>query len=402
MENSRKISYDQNDQPPKNYIWYKNGQYLEWNGEKWVASTGMNSKESISSDMTEEQKMEARKNLGLYYEETSVGEKEVQYNGEAASFNYWAKVSDDTPAKTDIVSVAGNPASDETMVAFPDNTDGYNIYPIGAPSGVGFRVVLNDSDGHEPGIYYNTLGAEYANVVSLVYKGETTTVSKIDPKYIKDMYYEETSISEKTAKFINEPESALTGYAKVSDDTPAKDDILFVLFMGYEEEFTTTDTEDGFLVNSPTTHAVGVVRVVLSNSQGNEPGIYAVMSVDQYGVVYNGPTTTIHKIDAKFLPEQESGGELNVAELTALPESTMTTQTELDAIGLTDTVVQKLTNYEYVGLTYITQVGVYRLGILACKYIGAMGYTLIFQTDTDVYKITKSLFGITVTITPLS
>jgi len=228
MENSRKIWFDQNDQPPKNYIWYKNGQYLEWNGEKWVTSTGMN---GISSDMTEEQKMEVRKNLGLYYEETSVVEK--------------------------------------------------------------------------------------------------------------------------TAKYINEPESALTGYAKVSDDTPAKDDILFVLFMGDEEEFTTTDTEDGFLVNSPTSYAVGVVRVVLNNSQGNEPGIYATISYDQYGVVYNGPVTTIHKIDAKFLPEQEGRSSLPWLDVTSLPS------TDGDEVNISSNISQSdyndLLDGKYVGIHILPQ-----------------------------------------------
>ena len=157
-EITRKIWYDQNDQPPKNYIWYKNGQYLEWIDGKWKPSEGMNSKESISSDMTEAEQMDVRKNLGLYYEETGEGKKEVQYNGESASFDYWAKISDDTPAKTDIISCGGETGDN---IVGSDGADGYDVSPLGAPSGVGFRVVLNDSYGHEPGIYYSTLGAEY-------------------------------------------------------------------------------------------------------------------------------------------------------------------------------------------------------------------------------------------------
>ena len=105
MENQRKIWYDQNDQPPKNYIWYKNGQYLEWIDGRWKPSEGING--GIKEDMTEEQQMAVRKNLDLYYEETTVGEKTAKYTNEeqSATLSGYSKVSDDIPSKEDIIKV---------------------------------------------------------------------------------------------------------------------------------------------------------------------------------------------------------------------------------------------------------------------------------------------------------
>ena len=48
-----------------------------------------------------------------------------------------------------------------------------------------------------------------------------------------DLYYEETTVGEKTAKYTNEEQSAtLSGYSKVSDDIPSKEDIIKVVMGG--------------------------------------------------------------------------------------------------------------------------------------------------------------------------
>ena len=142
---------------------------------------------------------------------------------------------------------------------------------------------------------------EFSNA-SLDMFNEMTDEEKTQVRKDLGLYYEAKETEEKTAKYTGQSESlTLSGYAKVSDDTPVKDDILFGVYMGDEESFTTTDTDDGYFVNVG--HIAESVRVVLNDSQGNDPGIYAIISGDQSGIIYNGTTTVVHKVPEKYLPE---------------------------------------------------------------------------------------------------
>ena len=399
MENSRKIWFDQNDQPPKNYIWYKNGQYLEWNGEKWVASTGMN---GISSDMTEEQKMEARKNLGLYYEETSVGEKTVEYNGEEMSFQdfgNWAKVSNDTPAKTDIVSIAGNPVSDEINVGFHDETDGYQIYPIGAPSGTHFRIVLNDSEGHQPGIYYDTIGAEYASMVPLVYKGETTTIHKIDAKFLPE---QEGGSSLKWLDVTSLP-STDGDEVDISSNISQSDynDLLDGKYIGIRVPRNAFGIEFKYTI------------LHITRTEGNVAypcialGEFRVIGFDADDIIKNIIYLIGTNVTSMYIRNVTLINEVpEPVVLSALPETSITTQIKLDVIGLSAANVQKLVNGEAPALCLSSGAAsgsiATRLNLEYATYLADNNFSLKFSTNTEKYEVANAFGTITVTKTSLS
>lgn len=149
--------------------------------------------------------------------------------------------------------------------------------------------------------------------------------------------------------------------------------------------------------NTTTILEPGVTTLTLSSSGTtalDDAQIYIERDSAPIKEYYNGQW--VDRVAPQSVPQ--------IVELSGLPTAEMTTQSELDAIGLTKTVIEKIANYEIAGLIYpVPSVGDgYRLGIHACRYAGVMGYTLIFQTDTDVYKVSAMISMITVTVTPLT
>lgn len=153
----------------------------------------------ISSDMSETEQMQARKDLGLYYEETGIGEKTAKYNGESGSQTMpgYYQVSEDAPEISDIIKVIfnGNVQDDFATLV---QTDGYVILdPYG--DGPVIRVVLNDSAGNAPGIYMTGL---LTFNPELVYNGTTTVVSKVPERFLpvawNQLVTEGTKIAEVT------------------------------------------------------------------------------------------------------------------------------------------------------------------------------------------------------------
>lgn len=161
----KKLIWETNTPPPTNYIWVKpNGKPYEFNNNtrKWEESNCFG---GISENMSEEEQMEVRKNLGLYYEETSVEEKSVTYTGDSTH------LSDDVPTKDNVVKVV-NYGDVELDIEIEDSSEGYTIFNHGAYL---FSV-------KEDGIY--ALGGNVPGT-TLFYK-MSRTVSKIDPKFLPE------------------------------------------------------------------------------------------------------------------------------------------------------------------------------------------------------------------------
>lgn len=200
MEIKETIWYDNNTEPPKNYIWCRNGSYYKYTDGMWKLWDVTQSKGSgISPDMTEQEKQEARKNLGLYCEETSIGEKTAEYANQPQSQTLvgYYKISDDTPAKEDIIRVVYMASTTENF-EFSDREDGYSI---SIPSWIAnncFIVITNASVGNEVGIYTNaTLNS------SLVYNGEITTINKIDEKYLPETVAKTEDVAKAQVSIVN-------------------------------------------------------------------------------------------------------------------------------------------------------------------------------------------------------
>ena len=212
MEYKKKtLIWEDNNEPPKDYIWIKsdgkayefNYQTRTWVESKTVKSAAGSEGGSIEGaityneqELTESQKTQVRKNLDLYYEETSIGEKTTPLvkDGQAPVVNLY-KVSDDTPAQEDVIGVIINggevsPLSNFTVSDITQNgvTYGYSIftsvyklidvYLIDKP-------LLNVFDAPlDKGIYVSIYYEIYTQ--RLVYNGEITTVNTIPSKYMSE------------------------------------------------------------------------------------------------------------------------------------------------------------------------------------------------------------------------
>jgi hypothetical protein len=361
--------------------------------------------------MTEEQQMEVRKNLGLYYEDTVTEVKDERYHGqpESPTLTGYAKVADDTPAKEDIVCAMF--MGDECAFTTTDTEDGYfvNINEISISiSPEAIRVVLNDSQGNEPGVYTVMSGDQYG----IKYNAQVPAYNnQIPPQYIKDMYYEETTTEEKTAECQeHEYDSHRPPFIKISDDTPTKDDIVALLVYNYD---------NGEYVESEFTIREGEGVISIENESLNtrfrvqSDGIYYESNaISQHNdrLVYRAQVNTVSKVPEKFLPiawDQlvtegtkiaeltignektnvfaPNGGGVEFATITGLPTESMT-YSQINAIGITHQMINSVVDGDVVGLMYVPVSGEKRpLCILSAgkgdEY--NMGYAYIRFTGGD-------------------
>ena len=384
MENSRKISYDQNDQPPKNYIWYKNGKYLEWNGEKWVASTGINSKESINSDMTEEQKMETRKNLGLYYEETSVGEKTAKR--ELGSVESLLKIADDTPEKSDIIGVGSYNMND---ISFLDYDFGYTIDFTGI---VLFQIRNKVVDDYPIGIY--ALSA--ATNMTLVYKGETTIVHKIDAKFLPE---QESGSQLKWLDVASFP-STNGDEVDISSNISQSDynDLLDGKYVGIHIQPNAFTTEYYCTILS-TVKAQNFVYPSIILGKFGVVGFNADNQLNEVLYLIGSNVTNMFVRIVTFISEVPEP-----VVLSELPETSMITQVELDAIGLAAANIEKLVRGKASALCLKNSYGLIttHLNLEVAEYLAVNNYNLRFTDKTHRYSVSNAFDTITVTKTALS
>ena len=306
----------------------------------------------ISTDMTVAEQMQARKNLGLYYEETTTGEKTVQYTDEVhtdtAPANY-AKISDDTPSKDDIISIGslGEP------VQFSDKDDGFECYIEGAPSHTSYYIVLDDSLGHTPGIYYSPNGVEYASMVVLTYIGTVTTISKVPSRYLPIAWNQlvtegtkiaEVTIGEETTN-VFAPEGGggletvvllqiptteqynvdITEYMSLADFQKVVNfESIVAVYNSNQSFLITVEKELDFFENV-------ICRLYFIDKNGNVPFWFYYDGISTYTINVNDNSTK--------------------AVITQLPTASMTSQ-ELAEIGFDSVTLIKVLNGEKIGFGF--------------------------------------------------
>ena len=136
-----------------------------------------------------------------------------------------------------------------------------------------------------------------------------------------------------------------------------------------------------------------------------EPGVY-IMGYSFSGWTYSA--TGVYwetegepvKVPTRFLPETPGS-----VEITALPEASMTVQSELDVIGLTISNIEKIAKGNSTALVYKHGSGgadyYDRLNILFATYYTLQVYGIVFSDKTNKYDVSSSPFGLTVTVTAL-
>lgn len=173
-------------------------------------------------ELTETQKMQARKNQGLYYEEEGIGDKILVcdsnnppedwkdtafglISAQVLTSNLYVKVSDDVPATDGWKEIVSYGIASNSFEILQGNGY-YQVSSDSDPSVVKVIVVQNEGDteidgmgtAHGAGIYVesvietdrttdkNSWYFTSFNVDSITYEGPTTIVNQIPSKYISD------------------------------------------------------------------------------------------------------------------------------------------------------------------------------------------------------------------------
>lgn len=355
----------------------------------------------ISTDMTVAEQMQARKNLGLYYEAQEPGEKTVRWTDESQSVTLpgWAKISDDTPAKDDIISFAGETGN---YLIFIDQTDGYVVTADDVATGMEMRIVLDDSDGHEPGIYYSWNGREFSP--ALVYTVLVDTVHKVPVKFLPVAWNQlvtegtkiaEVTIGEETTN-VFAPEGGGSGVyvAHASQDFQESAGANLSAYFENADDITAVLSGDASVIEIDNSNIKYSFLGKYSSSVYYISGkkILTLSGIAQYCVILFGS-----------VPSQIT--------ITGLPTASMTTQADLDAIGLTQSVINKILSGEIICLsriiTTVESEGREILPICSASDVPPeVGFnhtiTIIFESTSNRYKIVKIGTSVTVTVTQLS
>ena len=333
MRQIDKIIKSQSEPKDTNVLWLdtsgENPILKEYEGGEWktVAGGGGGSSDAIKyseQELTDEQKMQARKNQGLYYdfpEET----KTVKGSDEGEEYTtvspHLKKISDDTPEPDAIKAYFYDGAEGEFSINDYGIEQGHGYYTVADTYHTSnyFYVILEQKPlspyaSLPTGIYVNTSSLN-SDKRSLEYITKATEVHQIPPKYIKDMYYEEegamniqwdgdTSLESATFRAIAAIGNGITAY-KASDLVPSLDDVI-----SYNGQplFTAKETiANYYSIFNPL--AYGNVFIIFKDYEGEEgevnasKGIY--FSYADIPLQING--TIVHKIPEKYLPDMPSG-----------------------------------------------------------------------------------------------
>lgn len=363
------IWYDTNSEPPKNYIWMKaDGKAYEYNvgTKQWEESKEFsNASLDMFNEMTEEEKAQVRKDLGLYYEEPGTEEKTVGYPdaGSVSTISGYTKLSDDNPTQDDIIKVIT--FLGEKNPIFTEQQDGYLISIILDDEETPvFRIVSDDSQGNEIGIYVNGDGY-YTYQYKLVYNGETMVVSKIDEK------------------FLPEQKGGYTAHAS--------QDFVNGMYINFSTYFSNAEDIEAVLSGEAT-------EIVIDNT----PIKYILFGKSSNGVFYVSGTKFAQFSGAAsfgFITVEEiitTEKILGLLEITRLPDQNITTIEELNAIGITQAVLYAAASGKYTGIRISAT-------YLFMTIQVATSSMLIFSDSENQYKIViGSGLSVTVTVTPLS
>lgn len=346
------IWYDTNSEPPKNYIWIKaDGKAYEYNNStrSWELSKTMSSASNGGGNGTDS-------NASHVYEVSSLEDIQNPKEGDIAIISdSWGEltieptVTEDNGTITKIYNVESYSAnsrirvtSDPTCFAssYVDSENNShnsgsvstNVFPVGTKS-----ITLWET-GEFPEVYFyeEVPGAtkEYVNgewVDRANFSSAIENMSSEEKMQVRKnlgLYYEETGIVEKTV-VCEETEwsQARPPYIKISDDIPSETDILG-LYLSDDDtlrSFTIRSLDDyGCFFIEDTESLSSPFRVVVdAEAASTETGIYYdsnAIGTNNYRLKYRNEVTTVSKIDAKFLPEQESG--MPTITLKAIPQQT--------------------------------------------------------------------------------
>ena len=350
-----------------------------------------------STDMTVEEQMQVRKNLGLYYEETTTEKLEYDPDGQQVSAagytgEYFVKASDFPIELADlgpqITSLAWNPDTSEFETVIVDITpemideqdDYYRVLanPEDASALPLMIVVLVDSatiwsttltkgvwfglrnGGWHPdwvehsATYVRKIPSKYlpeigtSDAVQYIPQ-ELTEAQQMQARKNQDLYYSEQG--QETTPLVTD-QQAEGGYYKVSDDTPTKEEIIGIILMGMGSptplsQFTVTDFTEGFTVSS-SVFGVGMVLYsdYVSGGATLHPGIYLLASTyDSFlpQFVYESGEV-VHKIPSKYLPDMPSGGGIETVELLSVPTNFASSAAETTFFSADDWVKVKANN----------------------------------------------------------
>lgn len=294
----------------------------------------------IPQELTESQQMQARKNQGLYYSEgtpagtitwdgNTEGLESIDLGGLLA---YKVANSPKDIPQDAFIGCTTTEQLETTpfaqiveygqMVSFVEGKlligvigDGFGVLVADQ-----FSVTAEGTTLEADGIYFTT------NVRSFSYASYDSEIHHIEPKYIKDMYYEESGIGEKTVESIADTYPAAAfyydyiGFYKAASDTPAIADIIKVNNNTIEDGDLTAENEGDYTIYTPSgaTETQGKFIVVYESttigSYDVEPGLYYpsddVIFSRPYltSVTYIGDISIVHQIPEKYIPDMPSGG----------------------------------------------------------------------------------------------
>lgn len=281
--------------------------------------------------LNESQQMQARKNQGLYYSEGGGEDVTINWDGDTTGLEsvdigdgvVLYKVSDDAPQKESVKSIGMTVSGDEQIIDIPQQS----IIPIEGGYGIGdaYVIVATESEASldsytfTKGIWF--VKGTTGNYTSKFTYGATETIHHIEPKYIKDMYYEEEGV--KTINYdING--SRVGSYTKVSDEIIEASAVIGHKFTSYSSDNGNTKytiTED-MVIAADSTHPT---RILFDSSDPNSWAILIfpedmVFEEDSFskGVWFGDGGTivhpnhiesleyegvTVHQIPAKYIPQ---------------------------------------------------------------------------------------------------
>lgn len=201
--------------------------------------------------LTSPQQMQARKNQGLYYSEGGGEDVTLTWNGDTTGLETIGgqlyKVSEDAPPASEVKSVSmiqnGTEQTYEVGVSPAQIVEIEGGYAIGS---LACLVITADEVTMQGATYTKGIWFVYGNennrTSQLVY-GQTETIHHIEPKYIKDMYYEEEGVKTINYDINGDREGS---YTKVSDEVIEASAVIGHKFTSYnsddgEVEYTITE-----------------------------------------------------------------------------------------------------------------------------------------------------------------
>ena len=277
----------------------------------------------IPQELTAPQQMQARKNQGLYYSEGGGEDVTINWDGDTTGLETVGglyKVSEDAPSASEVKSVSmiqnGVGQTYEVGVSPAQIVEIEGGYAIGS---LACLVITADEVSVQGTTYTKGIWFVYGNennrTSQLVY-GQTETIHHIEPKYIKDMYYEESVVKTMYYDMSGDMEGE---YRKVSNEVIEANSVIGHKFTSSNgTEYTITED---MVIAADSTHPT---RILYDASDPNDWAILIFPEDMEFegepvskgvwfrdtGTFYNPnhiesleyEGVTVHQIPAKYIP----------------------------------------------------------------------------------------------------